>query len=406
MLKEHIRKYVFSDLSKFFLANAFYSFSTWLIGYVSPYVLTSSCYQEFIYVFQSIMYMTSVFTLGLTPALLRYYKYDKVRFKSYFIVTIGLIYLLLLLLGFWKFNPLSEFLHVSQYSFKEHVIIYISVIMNLMYVFNRALLTAEENYNKLVCSIGLIVLTRFVGLILLKFFDINSLTLVLLIVCILPMIYEAYIYWSTWGKVKRTSWESYSAFIRFALITSLIGVIYTTTGRLFLLEVKSGSDSLAAVVSYSYSMVGIITIFNTTFSSFFIGKLDSRTPDNVHAYLIKIRKAFPIFLFLTALVTSCLFVFVKFTYPYASIVAASYTAVSVLSTAIIAYIGLVTLLAKTYNILNLQLLINVVCLLIVLFVVKSPINKDFVKFIFVNIIQISCECFLALLVLKRVNRQN
>ena len=103
-----IRKTIGSGLSKFLMANMLYSLSTALVSLLSPSILPQASYEDFIYIFQMVLFLTGIFTAGLIPGLLRYHKYDGQKYQSFYFLTAGIIVVALLILGLFPGNFLSS----------------------------------------------------------------------------------------------------------------------------------------------------------------------------------------------------------------------------------------------------------------------------------------------------------
>ena len=79
-----LKSFTNNNLFLFICANALYSASTGLINILSPILLKQATYEQFIYIFQNIIFLTTLFTAGFIPTLLRFYKYDKETYKFYY----------------------------------------------------------------------------------------------------------------------------------------------------------------------------------------------------------------------------------------------------------------------------------------------------------------------------------
>ena len=403
---EKIKEKIKSPLFTFIFANAMYSFSTWLISILSPFLLEKDTYERFIYSFQTMLYVASVSTLGFVPTLLRYYKYDKQKYQDYFLYCISVIYILLLIVGFFPKNPLSCFLHIEDYSFSAHLVFYLSSITILLFVFNRALLTAEAKYMVLVKTILSICVIRVLAMLFIKAVNITSDAMVMFCICVIPMMWEFLIYGKNVAKIKwYFNYREFKSFIVFAFMTSIIGIIFVTSGRLYLLELKSNNSFNVPIISYVYGMLGIVTIFNTTFSPYFIGKLDARNLHQIDAYIYKIKLFTIPYLLFVVLLTCGIFMFVYLCYPYNSSIAAIYAAVASVSSSLIAYVGLLTLLTKTFNLLKMQLCVNGTCLIVTfLYVRYIPCIDSIYAYVLLVIIQLVFELFVAIFVLYKIKR--
>lgn len=396
------------DISQFLYANVLYSISTGLISLLSPFVLAEEdVYENFIYIFQSILYLTSISTAGFAVALLRYYKYDSEKYSYYYKVAVSLIYILLIVLGLYHNNPLTGALHLQCDSYVDHFLIYISVAVSLMFVFNRAILTAKEEYKTITKDAVVISLLRIVMLGVVAAAKITDITLILFLVCILPMLQEVWVYAVKIVKEKRTDMGEFPSFIVFAIKVSLVGIIFMTSTRLMMITTKSYSDSLAASLSFASGFIGIINILNTTLSTFYIGKLDARNLEAIGGYLSKVKKFFPLFSGVTIVASVAVYLFIWSTYPTNAVVTAWIGALTIVQSGLLFPLGLITLLAKTYNILNWQLAVNLtVCGLVYLAVTALNQKADIVvEYLAVNAIIILGEAVLALKVLNLVRKR-
>lgn len=394
-----------TPLFMFIIANALYSFSTWLISLLSPYVLEKETYEHFIYSFQTMLYVASISTLGLVPTLLRYYKYGNEKYQTYFLYCITAIVLFLLLIGGIPENPLSIFLNIDDYILPNHWMFYLSSVSVLLFVFNRAILTAQEKYTLLIKTIFIIFFVRIISLLIVKIFGITSDTIVLFLICVLPLSWEFVFYLRKLINIKIVfDTKEFRDFIVFSLLTSAIGIIYVTTSRLYLLELKSQNSTIVPIISYIYGMLGVITIFNTSFTSFFIGKLDGRNIIQVASYLNRIKKYSIPFLLFSIGLSALLYLFVFCVYPYDHATAAIFAAIAAMSSSLTAFVGLISLMTKTFNLLKIQLIINIVSFLVTLVFVKHiPNIESYLMYCFLSVIHLSFEMIVAYIVIRKFN---
>lgn len=400
-----IRKLATGNLSLFLFANALYSLSTGLINLLSPFILDAKVYEDFIYVFHNIMMLTSIFVVGLVPTMLRFYKYDKEKYSCYYLLTSTAVYVVLLLLGLFVDNPLSAVLKITRSSLSENVVIYLSVAFSILYVFNRGLLTARNKYKNITVGIVIIFVIRMLSLFIIARFGIKDFNVILFSVCILPFSYEAVIYLKSVLKVNRCSFKDYGAFIIFSVKISIVGILFTSTNQIFLVHTKGVDGSMAAALSFAGGLVGIINILNSTMSSYFLGKLDARDKASIKSYLDKVG-GFRFYYFLALLIVCSLIFAVIFNiYPTNASQVAWLCVVTLLQTGIIFYIGLYSLMTKTFNLLNRQLLINLLCFGTVFVIVRIfPFSAEFVVFEYsvVSGVIILFELMVARMVLRHI----
>ena len=397
-----------SNLTKFLFANALYSLSTALITFLSPSFLRNEVYTDFIYLFQMVLFLTGIFTAGLVPGLLRYYKIDNQKYTFYYYLTSVILLVVLFLLGLFPNNLLSRALKITSESVSDNLIIYGSIIFSLFFVYNRGYQTALCEYKKILKDVLIIFFVRFVFLFVIRYYDMSDPYKILLLLCIVPFCYEFFVFVTSLLKIKFCRLNSYLEFLSFIFKISIAGIIFTATSRLFIISSKSYDPTLAAALSFAAGMTGIITIFNTTFSSVFIGRLDHRDPAGVGAYLHKIRRYSLPFLMSVFLLGIGMFLFVTIIYPDNTLQAAIISTLTIVHCALMSYLGLITLMTKTYNLLNVQILLNGLGFLIILLFVKylSVCLNEYVSYIIINTILLMMETMLAFLVLRHIRKFN
>lgn len=410
MLLQHkviskIKKLATGNLSLFLFANALYSLSTGLINLLSPFILYTGVYEDFIYVFHNIMMLTSIFAVGLVPTMLRFYKYDKKKYTCYYLLTSTVVYAVLLLLGLFVDNPLSAVLKITRSSLSENFIIYLSVAFSILYVFNRGLLTAQNRYKNITVGIVIIFVIRIVALLLIARLRITNFNLILLSLCILPFSYELVAYLKSVLKVSWSPLKDYGAFLVFGVKISIVGILFTSTNQIFLIHTKGVDGSLAAALSFAGGLVGIINILSTTMSSYFLGKLDARNEASIKSYLDKVGRFRGHYFLALLIVCSLIFAVILNIYPTNASQVAWLCVVTLLQTGIIFYIGLYSLMTKTFNLLNRQLLMNLLCFASVFVVVSFvPFSAEFVvlEYSAVSAVIILFELMVARMVLRHI----
>lgn len=376
-----LKKLATGNLSLFLFANALYSLSTGLINILAPFILDTKVYEDFIYVFHNIMMLTSIFAVGLVPTMLRFYKYDKEKYTCYYLTTSTAVYAVLLLLGLFVENPLSALLKITRPSLSENFAIYLSIAFSILYIFNRGLLTAQNRYKNITIGIVIIFVIRIVALLLIAGLRIKDFNLILLGVCILPFSYELVVYLKGILKVGRCSFKDYGAFFIFGVKISIVGILYTSTNQIFLVHTKGADGSLAAALSFAGGLVGIINILNTTMSSYFLGKLDARDKSSINSYLDKVGRFRKYYFLALLIVCAIVFVLIFHVYPTNASQVAWLCVVTLLQTGIIFYVGLYSLMVKTFDLLNRQIIIYLIGFVVVFGIVSFiPFSCEYVVF--------------------------
>ena len=405
-MSSFLTKIVRSGFTKFFIANAFYSASTALITLFSPSFLNNSVYTDFIYLFQMVLFLTGIFTLGLVPGLLRFYKLDNNRYSYYYYITIAFIIGILLSLGFFPQNFLSHALNITTPSISSSLIIYGSTVLGLLFIFNRGVEVARSNYGTILRHSLLIFVVRLALLFLIKYSNVSSPYVVLFLLCVLPFVYEMIIFLIAISKQKRCSLKGYVDFLIFIIKIALGGIIFSATSRLYIISSRALDPTLAASLSFASGLTGIISLFNTTIINVFIGKLDHRDHGGITKYLNKVKvNLFP-FLFIAFLLGIAVFAFVVLIYPENSMQASILSSLTVVHCASLSYLGLITLLAKTYNLLNRQIIVNIITYILVWIFVKIVADSlnPYIAYFIINGIIFLMELIFALTIIRYIKK--
>lgn len=396
------------DLSLFLFANALYSLSTGLINISAPWILDAKIYEDFIYVFQNVMLLTSICATGIVPTLLRFHKYSQKKYDNMFYWTTFGIIGLLLICGLFPNNILSRTLRINRQSYIENILIYISVIFQLLYIFNRGILTARNRFAEITKGIVVIFVLRAIALFIIAEFKIDSFNLILASVGILPFVNELTVYIRNFITIKvRFCFDGYWKFLFFAAKVSIIGILTGLTSQIFIVYTKGISDSTAAALSFSAGLIGIIGIFNATMNSYFIGKLDARCIDSIKAYLRKIKRFSPIYIVALFVICLCVAFLVNMYYPSNSFLAALFCFITIFKAGLWFLLCMTTLLAKTLNMLNIQAILNFACFCSVFIITKEDfwgLGNIIGQYIIVCSIILINESLVAFCVVRKVIR--
>ena len=157
-----------------------------------------------------------------------------------------MIIVILLVLGLFPANFLSSWLKIGADSVADSMMVYSSVIFSLFFIFNRGLQTAKEDYASIFKDVIVIFVARLLLLGAVGVLGISDPYAILVMVCIIPFMYEAWIFISSFFRIRFGGLDGYPDFLGFILKISLAGVIFTATSRLFIISSRFNDDSLAA----------------------------------------------------------------------------------------------------------------------------------------------------------------
>jgi hypothetical protein len=196
--------------------------------------------------------------------------------------------------------------------------------------------------------------------------------------------------------------------LKFSFTTYIITIIYVYTTRYALIYLtKENATELIAELGYAMSFGGIILIFAVSIRSFLISRFNIGDTKAIKEYITKIKSyalKFFVFSVLFSMVLGCIVCEIK--PSYMSVRAGVFTAILVESYLIGSYLGLFSLLSKTFNFNNLELILNIVrLLLVVLSVHLLLIEYPILGFFVLSLSLVGVEAFFAKIVLDRVGKR-
>lgn len=323
------------------------------------------------------MLLTSLLATGIVPTLLRFHKYSPKKYDSMFYAVTFIIFSFLLICGLLPNNEVSHILKINRESYVENLVIYISIMFSLLYLFNRGILTATNKFSKIAKGIILIFIIRIIALFIIAYFKISNFCLIISFVSIFPFANEMIVFVRNLKICKfQFPLKEFWSFGVFVIKVSLIGVLYGLTSQIFVVHAKGISDSIAAALSFSTGLIGIIGIFNATMNSYFIGKLDARNITSIITYLKKLRNFALPYICLLAIICFCISYAVYEFYPSNSLLAATFCFITVFKAGIWFYLCMITLLTKTFNMLNIHIVCNLICFCVVLIIVNFNLFRN------------------------------
>ncbi len=194
----------------------------------------------------------------------------------------------------------------------------------------------------------------------------------------------------------------------FALTTYLISIIFVYTSRYAMIYLtKMNATQLIADLGYATSFGGLIVIFSVSLRSFFISKFNISNPDEIKSYIQKMASYKYKFIFASIMISVLLAYLVDLIKPaYLSINAVIFVFLLVEAYLLSAYLGMFSLLSKTFNFNNLELKLNIMRFVLVfgfahLLLLEYPIAG----FSAINLSMVLVELYFAKIVLERVSQK-
>ncbi len=417
---ERIKSLLSNDGAIYFLSSLVYSFSTYLIALLIPYKLNLETMAEFSSVFNIVMLLSFVFELGIVTSFLRHNQIYRVSGYINSFLQLSVFILILIfsktILGDW----LDGLFGLSNVSIAREYI-YLSVLSILMWIFFKNNLLAEKKIKLIIYNAFWILFVRVAFLVYIFFYTTNiSLNHIYLYLFVIPFVVMLIFLLRDNIKFVLNLKEligdrrninifkkRLKKFINFSILTYCIAILYVYTGRYVIVYVTDNNmKQLMAELGYAFSFFGLVLVFITSIRSYLISKFNIADMDAIEKYVRKINSyKYKFFLFSIVISITMSYIVFLIKPSYLSDRSVIFVFILILSYVLIAYYSLITLLSKTFNFNQLELLLNVIRLVLVilsvhLIFIKYPI----IGFVVLNMSMVAIEYLFARIVLKRVQR--
>ncbi len=416
-----IKKLTKNDGALFFLSNLIYSFSTYLIALLIPYKLNTEGLADFSAAFNIIILLIFVFEFGLSISYLRYNQIYKISNQINAVLQL-LIFSLLFLLSQTFLGTYADVLFGTQSVGVKQEYIYLSIFALLTWVFFKNSMLAQKRVNFIILNSFIILIARVILLIYILFGDIDiSLNNIFLYLFVLP--YSLVILFnlkeniSSIAKKSQTLknsryWKIFikrtKQFIAFSALTFIINGLFVYTNRYAIIYLAdNGLKSILAEIGYALTFAGLILIFISSLRTYFISKFNISNTDEISDYINMLLSYKVKFLSLGAVASILIAGIVYIIKPsYLTIDSVIYVFILIYSSVIVAYLSLFTLLSKTFNFNKLELILNIIRLILVIFAVHMIFARfPIVGFVAIYIVIIGVELYFAKAVLSRVSKK-
>lgn len=390
-----VKSSIKSPFILFLLCNVIYSSTTFAFNIIFPLIFPKTFYDEFIYIFQMILFLVSLSGFGLMTALLAHYQTSPLQTFSNYFLSSGIVLLLILSIGFFPNNPISNWIHLDMDNRWTHLIFYISVILSSQFLFNRSVMNAEKQFQLMLKNILLITLLRLIGLFWIVYTNSTSILTVLTALFIIPFLLEPFLFLRrmivSFQQAPPALDKSLVKFLSFSMQVFASGAIFILCDRIYLISLKESSTTLASTLSFAFGFIGIISVFNAAFTNYFLGKINPHSTSEIKSFQKKIRHYCTHYFILSITISLLICTFVYVTYD-SEISTILIILILILKTAIISYFGFTNILTKTLKIQQFDLFINVLRLALVYIIINLLNSQNIVLTVFmISVIMIACE---------------
>ncbi len=400
------------------LSSLIYSFSTYIILLFIPYKLNLGSMAEFAAVLNIVMMISFIFELGVVTSFLRYNQlYSVTKYiNSYMQIVIFIIMILFseTFLG----DYLDSFFGANNLSL-DRTYIYFAAFAILSWVFFKNIFLANKKIGTIFVNAVILTVLRIAFLLyILLSSNSFSMDMIYLYLFIAPFaliilynlsfnlhsLKESLAFVGE-KRYRKIFYKRFKEVLFFALTTYIISILYVYSSRYPILYLtKHNATKLLAELGYATSIGGMIIIFTVSIRSYMISKFNISNIKEIKEYIATLSSYKVKFLIFSPLFSAAIALIIYLIKPkYLTVDTAIYVFILVESYLAISYLGMFSLLSKTFNFNNIELKLNIIRLLIVfLWVHFMLISHPLIGFFGLNFSMVLVELFFAKMVLDRV----
>ncbi|MCX6062009.1 MAG: hypothetical protein NT103_07165 [Campylobacterales bacterium] len=373
---------------------------------------------EFSSVYNALLLLLGIFEFGIPISFLRFYQMYKITFLINAVLQLTILAGLIII----AFSPLGTLLiegfHLEQ-SEMNIILFFIALITQLSWSFSRNILLAERRYTFILTLSVFIFLIRTFSLGYLYYLETLRLNSILMSMFIIPFIPVFYVLLannvniistsdiiSNYRRTKKIFFFYLKRFIKFSLMTFIIGVLYVFSGRYLIIYLTEQHQiSLLADLGYAMTFLGIMTIASASFRTFFVSKFHLGDKKSIILHLNNYMKQINLLVIFAILIAALLSITVYFIMPnYLSINAPIFVFIMTASYGIIFLMSLITFLSPTMNYNVLEITINAARLIIIVAITRFVFLKNPIfGFLLINLVLLIAELIFAKIILKRLH---
>ena len=356
------------DIVFFLMANIVYSLSSFLVNAFLPKILSNGTYTQFVYIFQMVLFATNTMQVGFVMALYYFARNaSKESLNIYYtlvtVLNVGILACCLLPNSF-----VFGLLKLTDLSSMERLCFALAVIVSSIFLYNKGANIQQQQYKYMLGVSASAFVLRMVALAYIWFVHTESNTVLLLLIFVFPFVVDIKDYTlRVLRNVRpcRISTSALTQFVTYSLKVWMTGILFLISNKMFLICTKDQDEAFTASLAFASGFIGIIYIFKSTFYNFYLAKFSRDNIQEIKNYVRKLlRYALPYFVLILLIALSAA-IFVKYVYTGLGAYAWKVLFILLMQTGIICYLGMITLLAKTLNYLNLEIVLNIFRILLV-----------------------------------------
>jgi hypothetical protein len=397
------------DAICFFMANILFSVSTMIINILLPKILPTDVFTDFIYIFQMVFFLTTVFQIGLVVGLYHFIEQDRQKTLNIYYLSVGSLMILLLAFALWPDNPLLSALNLNGIGRGQQMAFFASVIVSEIFLYNKGKNVADKDYRYMMRISVTVFLFRMIALAVIGLTHITDISLILALVFIIPFVQDIrdfVVNSCRYVRLGLVSGNLLQQLLVYSLKVWVIGALFIISDKMFLISTKGLDVSFTTALAFCSGFVGIISLFNSSFTNYFMSNLSSSRIDEIRRHINRLFKLAPLYVLMLLVVCGLVSGGIFLTYPNMGMIAPMVAFIILLRTGLISYLGMFSLLTKVMDMLNIEIALNVcrVAWTAVLCYMWQPENI-LVWFTTVTFMILLPELLLTIITIKRVNTQ-
>lgn len=145
-MKISVNNIVNNGLVHYLLANMIFSISTFIVNACLPKIFIYEFYSKFVYVFQMVLFVTTISQAGLVVGLYKFMHTNQKQILNIYYTSIFVICTILLLLGVFDDNWVVVILKLTDLSEVENLMFFLSIMVSSIFLFNKGKNVADKAY--------------------------------------------------------------------------------------------------------------------------------------------------------------------------------------------------------------------------------------------------------------------
>ena len=368
IIQDKVSAFLKKDFMFFLMANIVFSLSSFLVNIFLPKILSANTYTQFVYIFQMVLFSTNTMQLGFVLALYYFAKQNSKESFNIYYTLVSLLNIGILICCLLPHSFVFGLLKLQDLSFAERFGFALSVIVSSIFLYNKGANIQQKEYHYMLWVSLSAFLLRIAALIYIALTHTEGKTLLLLLIFVCPFVVDIKDYTLRVirnVRLRQIKKPMLSDFTTYSMKAWLTGVLFIISEKMFLISTKDMDEVFTASLAFASGFIGIIYIFKATFYNFYLAKFSRDNIQEIKNYVQKLLKyALPYFVLLLFIV-ACSCICVRYIFGGLGESAWKILFVLLMQTGIICYLGMITLLTKTLNYLNLEIILNIFRVLLV-----------------------------------------